>query len=388
VAPATLQRWVFAIEAMSERMTGSKALAEASMQAQLLHARLRTDFDRPIDVFWVVQQEGIWLASRPLGRGLYGFYLREGEATGIVVHAEHPEYLQRYTCAHELGHHLLGHSSRLDEEPDIIGNATSDRYDEIAAQVFAGNFLMPLQAVNRAQRRLGIRRNQTLGPAEVYAISRELDVSFTATAWQLVNLRRLTSRQASEVVRSGAAAAKRTIRGGPHPDGDNRAGLVIIGESGRDVPVLCRPGDEVRVRLPENASTGHVWQIQSPAASDQHQPNLTWDGDSDVTLLAGTSQSGDVQGVGSALRLVDDLYRAGRQDRGAQLGHTGQRELVFLAVHPGRENLVLSHRRPWESGEVDVLTTRVYVGHHHELDGFADAQVRGHVTRVAQRGAP
>jgi Zn-dependent peptidase ImmA (M78 family) len=288
------------------------------MHAQRVHARLHTDFDRPIDVFRVVQEEGIWLSSRPLGPGLYGFYLREGDATGIVVNAEHPEYLQRYTCAHELGHHLLGHSSRIDEESEITGNTTSDRHDEVAAQVFAGNFLMPLQAVNRAQRRLGIGRKQTLGPAEVYAISRELDVSFSAAAWQLVNLSRLTTRQASEMVRSGAAAAKQTMRGGPHPDGDNRAGLVIIGESGRDVPILCRPGDEVRVRLSENASTGHIWQIKSPQGHEQDQVNLTWDGDSGITPVPGTSESGNVQNVGSPMRLVDDRYRSHDQDSRAQ----------------------------------------------------------------------
>lgn len=372
-------------------MTRRKILADASMQAQRLHARLRTDFDRPIDVFRVVQEEGIWLASKPLGQGLYGFYLREGDATGIVVNAEHPEYLQRYTCAHELGHHILGHGSQLDEESDIMGNAKADGHEELAAQVFAGNFLMPLQAVNRAQRRLGIKRRGRLSPAEVYAISRELDVSFSATAWQLVNLGRLSARQARDMVRSGAAAAKRAMRGGPNPVGDNRAGLVIIDESGRDVPILCRPGDEVRVRLSENASTGYVWQIESPVGGGRQQVNLSWDGASGITPAVGAPESDDVQDGGSPLRLVDDAYGGSGQleashDSDARLAEAGEREFVFLADHPGREELILSHHRPWENGEGAVLTTRIRVGPRHELDGLAEAQVRRHVARVAKRG--
>jgi Zn-dependent peptidase ImmA (M78 family) len=377
------------------------ALAEASMQAQRLHARLHTDYTRPVDIFRVVQEMGIWLSSRPLGAGLFGFYLREGEASGIVLNADHPEYLQRYTCAHELGHHVLGHRSHLDDRDDIIGDAPADRHDEHAAQMFAGNFLMPIQAVNRAQRRLGIPRNQAPTAAQVYALSRELDVSFSAAAWQLVNLGRLSSRRASEIVRAGAAEAKRSMRPGPHPQGDNRAGLVIIDQAARDLPVLVRPGDELRIRVPENASTGYVWQLGDPE-EDQFNggepEGLSWDGGAGIDPAAGPKPDTEAAvGLDSPVVLVGDHYdevstgdsNTEGTEIPAALGTAGgKREFVFLADHPGRHEVLLSLRRPWEGvGAVNVLSTRIRVGPRHALDGLAENQVRGHVARLAAGGA-
>lgn len=380
--------------------TRKAALARASMQAQRLHAQLHTDYARPIDIFAIVQEMGIWLSSRPLGAGLFGFYLREGDAAGIVLNASHPEYLQRYTCAHELGHHVLGHRSHLDEQADIMGDAPADRYDEHAAQMFAGNFLMPLQAVNRVQRRLGISRDRAPSAAQVYALSRELDVSFSAAAWQLVNLGRLSTRRASEMVRAGAAEAKRAMRPGPHPRDDNRAGLVVIEQSTRDLPVLVRPGDELRIRVSENASTGYVWQLGTSDRKefDQvHTSALTWDGDAAISVAGGGTVAAEPpMEMDLPVVMVGDNYSgptdsANHDDRSPDrsvMGTTaGKREFVFLADHPGRQELVLSLRRPWESAEVsDTVTTRVRVGPVHVLDGIAEGQVRGHLARTAAGG--
>ena len=118
-------------------------IAEASMAAARLHARLHTDLSHPVDIFRIVQELGIWLNARPLGN-LFGFYLRQDDALGICLNAVHPETLQRYTCAHELGHHLLGHDSNLDDAADIDEVGSGRPVQERAAQVFAGNFMMPL----------------------------------------------------------------------------------------------------------------------------------------------------------------------------------------------------------------------------------------------------
>lgn len=370
------------------------------MQAQRLHARLRTDYSRPVDIFGVVQELGIWLSSRPLGAGLFGFYLREGDASGIVLNAGHPEYLQRYTCAHELGHHVLGHRSHLDDRDDIIGDAPADRDDEHAAQMFAGNFLIPIQALNRVQRRLGIPRDQAPSAAEVYALSRELDVSFSATAWQLVNLGRLSNRRASEIVRVGPAEAKNAMRPGPHPRGDNRAGLVVIDQGGRDVPVLVRPGDELRFRVPENASTGYLWKVGAPEENQRaggQRTKLNWDGGAGLTPT--TEQIGDAvepSRPDSPVVLVGDNYLDATSNTGRDAGTdvpaalgtaAGEREFVFLADHPGRHEVVLSLRRPWEQGARDVMITRIRVGPRHALNGIAEEQVRGHVARFATGGS-
>lgn len=367
-------------------MNRKAALAAASMEAQRLHALLNTDYNRPIDVFRIVQEMGIWLVSRPLGSGLFGFYLREGDAAGIVLNASHPEYLQRYTCAHELGHHVLGHRSHLDERDDVMGDAPADRHDEHAAQMFAGNLLMPIQAVNRVQRRLGISRDRSPTADEVYALSRELDVSFQAAAWQLVSLGRLSTASAARMVRAGSAETKRTMRPGPHPLGDNRAGLVIIDEGVRDVPVLLRPGDEVRIRVSENAATGYLWKLDSSEGTRVDSVSLSWDG-ANAASIGAQAQPQAASAEDLPVVLMGDGYMApGGSDEALGVSE-GQREFVFVADHPGRQELVFALRRPWEEGAPrDRRATTVRVGPKRVLDGIAEGQLRGHVARVGAGG--
>lgn len=374
----------------------SSAVAAASTAAQRLHARLGTDYDKPVDIFRIVQDEGIWLASRPLSGALYGFYLRQGAAAGIVVNSDHPEPLQRYTCAHELGHHVLGHQSHLDEPDDVRGPA-GNRANEVAAQAFAGALLMPLQAVNRVMRRLGMTKSRRLDAADIYAISRELDVSFTAAAWQLAALGRIPTQDAARWARQGAAAVKNAMRPGPPPEGDNRAALYIIDPSNRDVPILCRPGDELRLRLPENASTGHVWRITSPSMPQSGRPILSWDGRDGVDRALipsgrGVSASGSTDSSDGLLRLAQDNYLpapipSGQDQRGgtaSSIGRSGIRELVFLVDRPGRAAVSGNLSRPWESRTIDNFTTPVRIGPTHVLDGFAHEQARAHAARVAE----
>ena len=79
-------------------LTGARPSRMPASATARTHARLKLPSDRPIDIFSIVQQLGIWLKTEPLGN-LYGFYLRHGQATGIVLNRRHPEDLQRYTCA-------------------------------------------------------------------------------------------------------------------------------------------------------------------------------------------------------------------------------------------------------------------------------------------------
>jgi IrrE N-terminal-like domain len=73
-----------------------------------------------VDVFSVIEAEGIRLMFQPL-RDLFGFYRRLSGVAGIVIDANHPPSLQRYTAAHEYGHHVLGHGFSLDEVRNIDG---------------------------------------------------------------------------------------------------------------------------------------------------------------------------------------------------------------------------------------------------------------------------
>jgi predicted secreted protein len=183
------------------------------------------------------------------------------------------------------------------------------------------------------------------------------------------------------------------MRPGPPPEGDNRTALFIVDKATRNVPILCRPGDELRLRLPENASTGYIWQVLSPRIPSAPRPRLSWDGrESTQRRPAEGPPTNDAGNTGASLRLAQDRYvpfrtaesDGDRNDATLQrLAQPGTRELVFLADGPGRAELTVSLSRPWEADELDAFSTVVRIGPTHMLNGFAEGQTRAHVARVA-----
>lgn len=360
-------------------------LAAASMEAARLHARLGTDFSRPVDIFRIVQELRLWLATEPLGN-LFGFYLRSGKAVGIVLNASHPEDLQRYTCAHELGHHILGHESHLDLDTDVRGNTMSLPLKEQAAQVFAGAFLMPLGLVNRVIRSLGLQ-GAPLSASDVYQISRDTDVSFTAAVWRLRALDRLGARTAQAYAKAGAAAAKATLRGAK-AIGPARGDLYLVDNPSDQVKLACRVGDEIRLRLPENRSTGHVWTLSiAPRPQPQHRETLQWDGSSSLTAAPAPVVGGEPSSV---LRVVHDDDTAAPTDLDAITagdaatteGHT--RQVALVAQDEGVQHVTVELRRPWipDAPAAAAAEVAVTVRPEHLLDGYSQDQMNAHASRL------
>jgi Zn-dependent peptidase ImmA (M78 family) len=377
------------------------------MAAARLHARLHTDLSRPVDIFRIVQELGIWLNSRPLGN-LFGFYLRQDDALGICLNAGHPETLQRYTCAHELGHHLLGHASNLDDAADIDGRGGGTPAQERAAQVFAGNFLMPLGLVNRVLRRLGLY-DEPLSASDVYQVSRELDVSYTATIWRLRTLDRIDGPTAANYARAGAAVAKTTLRGGP-PHGSARADLWVVDKTGEELMGRCRVGDEILLRLVENRSTGYVWNIEEPISASSNEPTqrLAWDGREGIGASAAHAAQLALPTADEVLRIAADHHREIEIRRAPELesapadivtaadeanhswlreilGTGGIREIAVIAENQGNGILRVDLKPPWDP-DAPVMATvslSIRVVTQHELDGFAQRQPIAHVARLA-----
>ncbi|MFY9487479.1 MAG: ImmA/IrrE family metallo-endopeptidase [Solirubrobacterales bacterium] len=76
--------------------------------------------------------------------GIAGAYLRK--PTGRFIFLQSTDYptRQRFTLAHELGHHRLGHGGRVDAG-SVVGFETDDPQEQ-QANYFASEFLMPVDA--------------------------------------------------------------------------------------------------------------------------------------------------------------------------------------------------------------------------------------------------
>lgn len=107
--------------------------------------------------------------------------------TGAVIWVNESQAMvrQRFTLAHELGHHLLRHADafHLDLGGDLAPNATGEHpgYDwraERAANEFAANLLMPASMVRRAATRT----------TDVAALASRFKVSAAAMGFRLTAL--------------------------------------------------------------------------------------------------------------------------------------------------------------------------------------------------------
>lgn len=287
------------------RVTGMRA-------AQEEHQRIGTSMHERVPVFDVIEDARIWLIFQPM-RNLYGAYERQGDAAGIIINSQHPLTLQRFTAGHEYGHHVLGHDASIDDEEQIYrGDRRS--MQEVAAQAFAGEFLMPIQLVNYTLRTMGLTgQRPDVTPSQIYQLALELGVSYSAVVTQLVGQRKL-SIDAGRRLRKLSPLDIKTRLGGAKP-AHSWADVWLLDEAQEGRQIISRLRDEIHVQLRETPSTGYVWDLVDPGAG--------------------------------VVELVDDRFETSDND-GEAIGADGNRHLWFRVVAPGSGRIRLELRRPWQ----------------------------------------
>jgi Zn-dependent peptidase ImmA (M78 family)/predicted secreted protein len=291
------------------------------MEAAREHARLGTDLRSRIDIFQIIEKSSIWLLFRPL-KDLYGTYQMEDGALGIIVNSNHPLNLQRFTAAHEYGHFVMKHEVSLDDAHSIEAFDGDNRPEEIAAQAFASNFLMPLQLVNHLLSTMGYpSKPGALGPEDVYAISLELGASYPAAVNQLAVLGKITPGMAKQLKAMTPKAIKRSISGGKPPE-DPRADVWPL-KANAVREIHPRVNDELHLNLPEIPSGGYRWAVVL---------------EEDEQMMLGTRSPG-------AVSLVHDSFESVSEEA---IGPAGSRKLVLRALQPGSRRVRIVKERPWE----------------------------------------
>jgi Zn-dependent peptidase ImmA (M78 family) len=126
----------------------------------------------PLDLLALVEEEhDVPVGVLALGAGLAGAYLRRPRGALILVNGTEAAARLRFTLAHELGHHVLGHDQSVDT---ALGLSRPVRPMEIQANRFAAELLVPVAAV-RAW--LGRRGSPAVGLDEVVELAAEFGVS-------------------------------------------------------------------------------------------------------------------------------------------------------------------------------------------------------------------
>jgi Zn-dependent peptidase ImmA (M78 family)/predicted secreted protein len=240
---------------------GSSSITMLRREAEVQALRARRDLgvamDRPVDIYRAIRAMRLWLLFQPLD-GLFGMYQRQDTAAGVVISVKVHPALQRYTAAHELGHHVMGHEAGIDPERNIT-RWTSLNSQELGAQMFAAEFLMPLAAVNAAASSLGIGPGN-LGPLAVYQLSLRLRTSYSAMITRLQTLSWVNRTEVARLRSIQPKQLKAQLLG--RPPTDSRSDVWLVTD--RQEPAAISPlvGDEVLFSLEETPSTGYRWDSE------------------------------------------------------------------------------------------------------------------------------
>ncbi|SRR6266487_195183 len=317
------------------------ARARAVLEAERRHRRLNTDLSKRIDIFDIIECDNLWLMFQPL-RNLYGSYLPIEGSAGILINANHPLNLQRYTASHEYGHFVLGHEGSLDEAESIQPHRSEHNLQEAAAQSFAAYFLMPLQLVNTVLRRMGLPlKPESIMPVEAYHFSLEVGVSYAAAVNHLATLKKIPWRVANELRGQELKITKAEIGLGTRPQ-DIHADVWELDESDSGRLINLRVNDEIHILLPEAPSTGYIWTVNKTIIAD---------------LRRGASE--DESANGFFLALVAEKFQPAVQPGELRLGAGGLRRFVFRSLKPGKHTLQVVNRRPWQTNTRGLKTFEI-----------------------------
>lgn len=165
----------------------------------------------PLCIYDLVEKsfgDEIDLRFQPL-KSLEGMYSRQRDGTGvIIISSDRPSGRRRYTCAHELGHHLFKHQVSIDE---LVEERRDEHLNgrEFLVDLFAGYLLMPKLAILLAA------RERDINPAhpsadDIYRLSCYFGVGYTTFLTHASRNLRILPREAVERLRRTTPKSIRT----------------------------------------------------------------------------------------------------------------------------------------------------------------------------------
>lgn len=207
-----------------------RALATEAMQAATAtRARAKLDQAGPICIYGLCETLGVVVRFNNIN--MEGMYQR-GVPPRIHLSARRPLPRRAYNCAHELGHHVFGHGSSIDELREDAKAKPWENPKEFLADTFAGFTLMPIIGLRRA---FAVRRwtPETATPWQIFTIACEFGVGYGTLLTHLsAGLNMLSHRRAEALQRVTPKALRADILG------KTTADPLIVADCHRTAPTL------------------------------------------------------------------------------------------------------------------------------------------------------
>ncbi|MED5024794.1 ImmA/IrrE family metallo-endopeptidase [Pseudomonas aeruginosa] len=145
-----------------------KALVMQGMQASIAaRTKAGADLKSPICIFGLSEAHGVTVRFNDIN--MEGMYDRAPKPR-IHVSVLRPLARRVFTCAHELGHHIFGHGSMIDELREENARNADHPPNEILADAFASFVLMPTLGLREAFVKRGLEPNKA-SAIDMYSIA-------------------------------------------------------------------------------------------------------------------------------------------------------------------------------------------------------------------------
>lgn len=304
------------------------AILEGAQAAARIHDRLaiRREVEKSggaIDVFGTLLALKVALLFRPLD-GLLGACL-PGPNPGVIISTQRQLRVQRFTGAHELGHVVLGHEVSLDGE-EILSRASINGRDEreVAADSFAGAFLLPKWLLQLHAKRQRWNKSDMTNPHIVYQLSLRAGASYEATCFALERYKII-----DRVIRDKLVSVVR-----------------------KDIKIDLLHGFEVKDFHRD------VWLLT------EHDEGATLEGAPDDLFVLKLTENGGAGYLWTTAGLVEAGFAILRDQRNIPppektIGGPITRELTAQVTQPGRGNFALELIRPWQGSGPPIASLRV-----------------------------
>ncbi len=208
--------------------------ARRALELRQKHGLSRDEAISAIDLAHKIGLQ-VWFRDAKSYDGVYS----AGGPPIVVLSSLRPLGRTAMTCAHEIGHHVYSHASKIEEVLD--GNTEENDSDELLAHAFAAHLLMPRIAVIRAFAVRQINASQ-LEALDVFRVSSVLGVGYTSLLRHMYHDLSMISRDVLERLERGQPQhAKEHLSGQEGGSHD----VIFVDEHWTARPIDCRVDDYV-----------------------------------------------------------------------------------------------------------------------------------------------
>jgi Zn-dependent peptidase ImmA (M78 family) len=245
-----------------------RALASQALQAAIAtREKAKLDQHNPICVYGLCQTLGLTVRFNNIN--MEGMYQR-GAPPRIHLSARRPLPRRAYNCGHELGHHVFGHGSSVDELREDAKEHPWEEPKEFLADAFAGFLLMPIVGLRRAFSTRGWTPEAATA-AQMFTVACDFGVGYNTLLTHLsVGVKMISWERSSTLQRIAPKALRAEIVGAITPEplivaDRHRAGSTLDTEV--KTQLLLPPGTEAtgdRLIFERDVASGRLFRAVRP----------------------------------------------------------------------------------------------------------------------------